>query len=511
MIRGTKRPLEEVRPTVMADFRASIHNRFDIEVVDAKTGEIKNKAVAHNTICNQFWTKVLSTSPTYFQYIHYGNGSGTPSAVDTKLFSFLGYLSVGDPTFIPDFENGVFAIRKLAQINESTAVGATLTEVGIAYSDSETSLVTHAMLRDMNGNPVSITKTDTDIINVYATVFIHYNPEGYDNGTVKILAAKDNVLLAKMLAGISASSAKDRLAHFVVTAGALADMPRENTDTYAYGSVTTTYDVANRRMLVQATRLPVGSYNLSGGIGRVIIGNQATNSSGGSSPTTYYFIRGALDVKVGGSWFGGSSVTGEAVATGDGVTTDFSTRFPFVSNAIIYVDGVPAGNASVNENLPLSAGTMGQYFELIPELSSALAPRPEVRANSYENTVGVYYNPFHEYGITSYYSSSGNLTVSVSDDLEDWVVLSAGKSGAYSVPAEYQNYRYWKIEQSSRGSFYIHSLTSENIPTTNIHFSAPPAAGAVITADYFTKVVAKDENHVFDLTVTIQLGEYTEN
>lgn len=509
MIRGTKRPLKEERPTVKADFRASIHNRFDIEVVDALTGEIKDKAVAHNVICDQFWTKILSTSPTYFQCIHYGKGSGTPSATDTKLFSFLGYLSVGDATYINDFENGIFAIRKLAQINESTAVGATLTEVGIASSTSETSLVTHAMLRDMNGNPVSITKTDTDIINVYATVFIHYNPEGYDNGTVKILPSKDNVLFAKMLAGISSSSAKEKISQFVVTAGALADMPRENTDIYAYGNIAITYDVTNRRMILQATRLPVGSYNLSGGIGRVIIGNEATNISSGSSPRTYYFVRGALDVKVGGDWFRGSNVVGEAIATGDGVTTDFVTKFPFVSNAIIYVDGVPAGNASVNENLPISAGTMGQYFELIPELSSALASTPEVSANSSENTVGVYYNPFHEYGITSYYSSSGNLTVSVSDDLEDWVVISAG-SGAYSVPAEYQNYRYWKIEQSSRGSYYIHSLTSENIPTTNIHFSAPPAAGAVITADYFTKVVAKDENHVFDLTITIQLGEYTE-
>jgi hypothetical protein len=54
-------------------------------------------------------------------------------------------------------------------------------------------------------------------------------------------------------------------------------------------------------------------------------------------------------------------------------------------------------------------------------------------------------------------------------------------------------------------------MTSENIKATNIHFSVPPAEGAVITADYFTKTIAKDENHVFDMTVTIQPGEYTED
>ena len=42
----------------------------------------------------------------------------------------------------------------------------------------------------------------------------------------------------------------------------------------------------------------------------------------------------------------------------------------------------------------------------------------------------------------------------------------------------------------------------------NIHFDTPPAAGAVITADYTTDTIAKDANYVFDLSVTIQLGEY---
>jgi len=43
----------------------------------------------------------------------------------------------------------------------------------------------------------------------------------------------------------------------------------------------------------------------------------------------------------------------------------------------------------------------------------------------------------------------------------------------------------------------------------NIHFSTPPANGAVITADYQTPVAGKDVNHVFDYTFTLQLGEYT--
>jgi hypothetical protein len=509
MIRGTKKPLAEKRPIIKADLRASIHNRFDIEVVDAGSGKVKKTAQAENVICDALWTRLLNGS-AYFSYIHYGTGNGSPSTSDKQLFSFLGYLSAGTATYIYDFDNGVVASRKLAQINESTAVGATLTEVGIAYSTGATSLVTHAMLKDMNGNPVSITKTDTDIINIYATVYVHYNPAGYDNGTVKILGSKYNDLLTKTLVGESTSSTKGQIIYFATTNGLVADVPAENKSTHAIGSVTTTYDAANKKIIYKAERFPVGSYNLAGGIGSVIFGSHAINISGGTSPNTYYFVRGCISAKVGGNWFVGSQVTGEPVATGDGVTTDFATKFAFVSNATIYVDGVASGNVVVDQNLPLSAEAMGKYFEIIPELSSDLAPTPEIRSNSYENTVGVYYNPFYEYGITSY-KTDGSLTVSVSDDLNTWNVLSERKYGLTEVPAEYQNYKYWRLANPSRGSDAPYAMTSENIKATNIHFSVPPAEGAVITADYFTKTIAKDENHVFDMTVTIQLGEYTED
>ena len=37
-----------------------IHNRFDIEVVNIKTGQIRQRAVGYNVICNQLWTKLLT-------------------------------------------------------------------------------------------------------------------------------------------------------------------------------------------------------------------------------------------------------------------------------------------------------------------------------------------------------------------------------------------------------------------------------------------------------------------
>ena len=65
------------------DFKqnVSIHNRFDIEVINARTGEIKQRAQAENVILNRLWTALLADNGNrYFGYIFYGSGSGTPAA-----------------------------------------------------------------------------------------------------------------------------------------------------------------------------------------------------------------------------------------------------------------------------------------------------------------------------------------------------------------------------------------------------------------------------------------------
>ena len=92
MIRGNKRPApvsaEIAQNTKLdAQLNCDIHNRFDIEVVDAATGEVRQRAQAQNVICNQLWPRLL-TPATYFNYIHYGIGTGTPAATDTSLFTF---------------------------------------------------------------------------------------------------------------------------------------------------------------------------------------------------------------------------------------------------------------------------------------------------------------------------------------------------------------------------------------------------------------------------------------
>lgn len=184
-IRGRTRKITQ---NVNVPVEAKIHNRFDIEVIDSRTGEIRQRAQAENVICNQLWAKLFSgySNSQYFTYIHYGTGTGTPASTDTSLFTYLGNAAAGMEEMETDPANCVYSCTKKIQLNELTAVGAALTEVGIGHGTDASTLCTHAMLKDMNGNQISIVKTSTDIINIYATIYVHW-VTALNNGSVRLL------------------------------------------------------------------------------------------------------------------------------------------------------------------------------------------------------------------------------------------------------------------------------------------------------------------------------------
>lgn len=97
---------------------------------------------------------------------------------------------------------------------------------------------------------------------------------------------------------------------------------------------------------------------------------------------------------------------------------------------------------------------------------------------------------------------------SFSDDLVAWSDWTPNSNAVVEVPEAFRYKRYWRCTATASNISDFKNFTAVSGSDTNLHFSAPPPPGAVITADYTTKTVAKDSNHVFDLTVTIQLGEY---
>lgn len=149
-----------------------IHNRFDIEIIDKDTGELKQSLVSYNIVLNQMYTR-LCGGLSYFVNIHFGSGAGTLSPSRTTLFTHLGTKAAVDEEIIKAIPLSVWK-RKIV-LNPEEYVGNTISEVGIAFGSTNTNLVTHSLLKDSEGNSISIVKTDVDVITIYATVYVTFD------------------------------------------------------------------------------------------------------------------------------------------------------------------------------------------------------------------------------------------------------------------------------------------------------------------------------------------------
>ena len=129
-----------------------LHNRFDIVCRNAKTGEVVQRGQAENIVLDRMYTRLCNFN-TYFVYILFGTGTGTPSASDTALFNKLGHKTAVDEEIVRSYPTSKW-VRKI-RLESSEYNGSTITEVEYLniykykYSCYNT---------DAEGNPLSITK-----------------------------------------------------------------------------------------------------------------------------------------------------------------------------------------------------------------------------------------------------------------------------------------------------------------------------------------------------------------
>lgn len=185
-----------------------LHNKFDVKVVDSRTGEVKQTATAYNVITNYYFNSRLLNSPMYktsdlLTYIAIGTGTGTPAITDTALFTHLTRKAV--TTLETVYEYPTSHITRQIKLEATECNGQTITEVGFeAYSSGTWStyyyLMTHAMLQDSEGNQIAIVKTDVDVVYITATFYATYTPSGFgDNGVYPV--PDKNYLLRWLLTG----------------------------------------------------------------------------------------------------------------------------------------------------------------------------------------------------------------------------------------------------------------------------------------------------------------------
>lgn len=499
MIRGSTKPINR-------EFSLNIHNRFDIEVIDSRTGKVRQKAQAYNVICDNYW-KFLRDDWAAAKYILYGSGSGVPQTTDTALFKQIGDIGLGSPETGIDYKAGVSYCTRKGVLLETSAVGETITEVGLRgtlYSPYRELLTTHAMLQDMNGNPLSIVKTETDIINFYSTIYVHWKPGGY-NGVYFLGSPDSGSLMWKFLGGNTNDSLKYNNQTWF-TKGDYGSVSQVD-GVYGYS----VNDPGAKTWTFTCPRLRASEGN-SGGLGWLACGDNTSSS-------VYYRSTSSFLANLQGAY----PIIGETVGTGDGETLAFATAFDLPMDATVYLNGEEVESGVRVNYEPLTVEPM-KYFLRIAGVTpeGEIIPHPVIPRRIEANATHYFYNPLHEVGLYSFYNSYSSYTsyvrisVSFSDDMVNWSPsYTAYQDNRRIIPEAYRHCKYVRIVGGSSGSsqdynYGVKFYFSDEVVGKPIVFDEAPPVGSVITIDYTTPMVPKDENHVYDFKLVVHYGEYSE-
>jgi len=314
----------------------SIHNRFDFYKLDPDTREeIHLGCQAENIVLDAMYAKLLSRASNPFGYIFFGTGTGTLSPARTSLFTHLGYKAVTHDSY--EYDLPVSWTRKKIVLNPEEYVGSILTEIGVAYGTTTTNLITHALIKDMNGNPITLTKGALDVIVIYATLyftlstnngvkftgFLNYLSESYVNPLLKFLATNQAFPNVYLYTGASIHSSK-----LGQNTPGLMSRP-----IFESASLSWVVDTPNKKMSI-SQRIAVSESNNI--LTELCIGNDGSNNNNPSGIVS-------VDLQNPNAYLG-MPVIGVQFGVGDGVTTIFELPSPLIDETSIdvYVDGTPS-------------------------------------------------------------------------------------------------------------------------------------------------------------------------
>ncbi|MCH3999929.1 MAG: hypothetical protein LKF15_00050 [Lachnospiraceae bacterium] len=316
---------------------------YTLTLKDARTGRIKQRVVTHNVWCTYGW-KFFFERGRYqgnlgWEYachligVAFGSGSGTPSSSDTALFTSLFTALWGSNNVTIKNTSSTSVDHDSRRLVFETVIPAmstftgTITELGLLGSCySNQILMSHALVQDAEGNPISITKTDTDEL------------------TVRI------ELLVKRTASTSGINFNLRWGKYtsIDYMRSETDPVRDGLFSSSYGSLAITNGTNPDYMYDVKQSGDTNSYSIEyGSTTKVTISKSrfvATNS-----PSTYVNM---LTRNISGRCFFGivfpdsdifaqRTLTGMALGTGDGSTTEYKPVLPvWVKDTdVIYKNG----------------------------------------------------------------------------------------------------------------------------------------------------------------------------
>jgi hypothetical protein len=350
------------------------------------------------------------------------------------------------------------------------------------------------MIKDSEGNPLSITKTELDVVTIYATVFV----ELQDTNNITFSRYPTNQLVNYF---IDDSSMNPRL-----WLGDNGEPTEMGTIGYRIGDfpLTQSVDVANKKTLF-STRLGIDDANYD--IREMSLGDICRVSLENSLIWQPY------------------ALTDVAIGVGDGESDTFDLGRYDMSNVVIKVDG-NITNEYVLQNIS------GNYRKVFPFYKLA-SPTANVDREYYggacagvretlgqkitqEWTIEVDENDIigEKVEIRTTYSGGGAgswVYVYGSYDGESFTqIYHSQHSGTRTHSAKIENpYKYIRVAISSSSTVYVDYIgwVNKNYKRPQIVFNTPPPEDSTITADYTVPYIPKTKEYVLDVEFTLQFGE----
>ncbi len=501
-----------------------VHNRFDVQVIDEKTGEEKQRAVGYNVVLNMLFSILLNNSNLdYLTHISFGSGTGTPAITDTSLFRFVGRQGVTLDEKV--YEYPTSHVTKQIMLSASSFTNIDITEVGFeaCYYNYGYNyyLLTHAMLQDSEGNQIVIHKTDTDIVYITATFYCTYIQGGFGVGGIYPPVAK-NSLLKWVMEGTRDFLRVNFYRYKLNTSDELI--------TKFTGSKTISNGTADMGKLMY--NLPITTFTETESNNKIIKHIGVPGVGAVTFPNHDIFPPYAIDRIV--------------LGTGNGSTTQFSLKCPLIMEGSekVYVNNVlQVKDADYTIDYENNCGDWGENYASAEfcaldnnvsfgnmkekVISSSYYVDPiaiwgSAGANLYPNSFEVtaekpiFFDfksekPCNTLKITNPTVPAAQidkLVVEYSSDNSTWTKAVAVRSNQIWTWSKVEA-RYWRVYIQNYTWTYALNSNYQNfrlgICTPGLNFIVAPPSGASIDASYSIEYPFKTENNLLRFTYSIQL------
>ena len=525
------------------DSNIKFKNNYRLQHIDTITGETLHDLEFHNVVLDQIIDTVTQIPGDYsggYFGIAIGNGSGTPSASDTQLFNeikkFIGKGS-GVTMNCSKKDNNTLLFSFSLTIPASTSEVYDISEVGVCFNRQ--TLVTHALILDSEGNPITVKKKDTDKIILNCELYIIFESVDIENFDVA------NFVKGSLYLGTLA---------IYYNFGAATSLEAERVSTaYCHGDWDTDVEIIYKNS-PSTYNLPRPSWIKNKEAKTITVNFGPSRLPEFSMPT---YIRGITFGKFGTiklpneAIFPRYKISNITVGVGDGVTTKFKCPLNYfiqesetirvgTDEKIRNTDYTIDNEANQDELIELSAGNEaiisgGLYGDGMPLFRKSFGKVPS-ESHEYGNfgprqfdSSNPLYLDFKEpvklntLRVPS--SSGGTFTLFGRDtEAEDWTLIGQltpnAENNHYNFDLCY--YRYIKLT-STTTTPYVHSPGSGSGYTDKyttieeckekcwfigyvgdgIEFTSPPPKDAVITMDAYTDLPFVSPNNVLDLSATL--------